>query len=113
MNNPFLAEVTRGQLVESRHRGSVSVVDADGGRGVFDRATWTGRVFPRSAVKALQALPLDRERHRRAIRAYRRGDRARLRLPYGRAGHVAVAEVHAGKGGAGCILPRMRHPLAV
>ena len=57
MDNPFLAEVTRGQLVESRHRGSVSVVDADGATvlsiGDVDR-----RVFPRSAVKALQALPL-------------------------------------------------------
>jgi L-asparaginase II len=57
MDNPFLVEVTRGQLVESRHRGSVSVVDADGAMvlsiGDVDR-----RVFPRSAVKALQALPL-------------------------------------------------------
>src|SRR5688572_14120384 len=57
MDNPFLVEVTRGRLVESRHRGSVSVVDADGGIvlsiGDVDR-----RVFPRSAVKALQALPL-------------------------------------------------------
>jgi L-asparaginase II len=57
MENPFLVEVTRGHLVESRHRGSVSVVDADGATvlslGEVDR-----RVFPRSAVKALQALPL-------------------------------------------------------
>ncbi|PVE25492.1 asparaginase [Microvirga sp. KLBC 81] len=57
MDNPYLVEVTRGQLVESRHRGSVSVVDADGATvlsiGDVDR-----RVFPRSAVKALQALPL-------------------------------------------------------
>lgn len=57
MDNPFLVEVTRGQLVESRHRGSVSVVDAEGATvlsiGDVDR-----RVFPRSAVKALQALPL-------------------------------------------------------
>ncbi|WP_445501886.1 asparaginase [Microvirga sp. G4-2] len=57
MDNPFLVEVIRGQLVESRHRGSVSVVDAEGATvlsiGDVDR-----RVFPRSAVKALQALPL-------------------------------------------------------
>ncbi|HEU6442775.1 MAG TPA: asparaginase [Microvirga sp.] len=57
MDNPFLVEVTRGPLVESRHRASVSVVDADGSTvlsiGDVDR-----RVFPRSAVKALQALPL-------------------------------------------------------
>ncbi|MBL0406140.1 asparaginase [Microvirga aerilata] len=57
MDNPFLVEVTRGNLVESRHRGSVSVVDAEGATvlsiGDVDR-----RVFPRSAVKALQAMPL-------------------------------------------------------
>lgn len=57
MANPFLVEVTRGHLVESRHRGSVAVVDAEGSvvlsLGDVDR-----RVFPRSAVKALQALPL-------------------------------------------------------
>jgi L-asparaginase II len=57
MDNPFLVEVTRGNLVESRHRGSVSVVDAEGATvlsiGDVDR-----RVFPRSAVKALQAIPL-------------------------------------------------------
>jgi L-asparaginase II len=57
MDNPFLVEVTRGTLVESRHRGSVSVVDAEGATvlsiGDVDR-----RVFPRSAVKALQAMPL-------------------------------------------------------
>lgn len=57
MENPVLAEVTRGALVESRHRGSAIVLDADGGvvlaMGEVDRP-----VFPRSAVKALQALPL-------------------------------------------------------
>jgi L-asparaginase II len=57
MDNPFLVEVTRGRLVESRHRGAISVVDAEGGTvlsiGDVDR-----RVFPRSAVKALQAMPL-------------------------------------------------------
>jgi L-asparaginase II len=55
--NPVLVEVTRGALVESRHRGAVCVMDADGGvvlsLGDIDRP-----IFPRSAVKALQALPL-------------------------------------------------------
>src|SRR5271169_4017761 len=57
MFNPILVEVTRGNLVESRHRGSVAVVDADGARvlALGDVAT---PVFPRSAVKALQALVL-------------------------------------------------------
>jgi len=30
MPNPVLVEVTRGALVESRHRGALAVVDADG-----------------------------------------------------------------------------------
>ncbi len=57
MDNPFLVEVTRGPLVESRHRGSVSVVDSEGA-AVLSIGDVDRRVFPRSAVKALQALPL-------------------------------------------------------
>lgn len=57
MDNPFLVEVTRGNLVESRHRGSIAVIDADGGT-VLSLGDVERRVFPRSAVKALQALPL-------------------------------------------------------
>jgi L-asparaginase II len=57
MSNPFLAEIIRGQSVESRHRGSVSVVEADGGT-VFSLGDVDRPVFPRSAIKALQALPL-------------------------------------------------------
>jgi L-asparaginase II len=57
MSNPVLAEITRGQSVESRHRGSISVVDAGGGV-VFSMGDVDRPVFPRSAVKALQALPL-------------------------------------------------------
>jgi L-asparaginase II len=55
--NPVLVEVTRGGRVESGHHGAVAVIDADGAvafaAGDIDLA-----VFPRSAVKALQALPL-------------------------------------------------------
>ena len=57
MKNPVLVEVMRGPLAESRHRGAISVVDADG-RGVLAIGDVTAPVFPRSAVKALQALPL-------------------------------------------------------
>ncbi|MCB8820127.1 asparaginase [Microvirga rosea] len=57
MDNPFLVEVSRGHIVESRHRGSVAVVDAEGGT-VLTLGDVERRVFPRSAVKALQALPL-------------------------------------------------------
>lgn len=55
--NPEIVEVLRGEIVESRHRGTIAVVDADGGLvlsiGDVERAT-----FPRSAVKVIQALPL-------------------------------------------------------
>jgi L-asparaginase II len=57
MSNPVLVEVTRGNLVESRHRGSVAVVDADGAP-VLALGDVEIPVFPRSAVKALQALVL-------------------------------------------------------
>ncbi len=55
--NPVLVEVLRGAVVESRHAGAIAVSDADGrlllGVGDVQRP-----VFPRSAVKALQAIPL-------------------------------------------------------
>lgn len=60
--NPVLVEVTRGRApghdhVESAHRGAAAVVDSSGrlvaAWGEIDRS-----VFPRSAVKPLQALPL-------------------------------------------------------
>lgn len=57
MKNPVLVEVLRGDVVESRHRGSVSVVDADGAV-VMELGDVDLPVFPRSAVKAIQALPL-------------------------------------------------------
>ncbi len=56
-SNPILAEALRGGIVESFHRGALAVVDADG--GVHTRIGDIERpVFPRSAVKVLQALPL-------------------------------------------------------
>jgi L-asparaginase II len=57
MENPVLVEVMRGPLVESRHRGAVAVSDAEG-QVVFALGDVAVPVFPRSAVKALQALPL-------------------------------------------------------
>ena len=55
--NPILVEVIRGPLVESRHRGAVAVSDADGNTALAIGDVTTP-IFPRSAVKALQALPL-------------------------------------------------------
>ncbi len=57
MENPVTVEVTRGQLVESRHRGLAVVVDGEG-KTVFAAGDIEAGVFPRSACKAMQALPL-------------------------------------------------------
>ena len=57
MSNPVLVEVHRGGLIESRHRGAVAIVDADGAK-VLAVGDVAKPVFPRSAVKPLQALPL-------------------------------------------------------
>jgi L-asparaginase II len=55
--NPVLVNALRGGIVESLHRGAIAIVDADGSlhtaTGDIERP-----VFPRSAVKVLQALPL-------------------------------------------------------
>lgn len=55
--NPVLVEALRGAAVESAHRGAVAIVDADG-RPVLALGEVRRAVFPRSAVKLLQALPL-------------------------------------------------------
>jgi L-asparaginase II len=57
MDNPVLVEALRGDRVESRHRGAVAVCDADG-RAIFTLGDSEAPVFPRSAIKAFQALPL-------------------------------------------------------
>ena len=56
-DNPVLVEVLRGGRVESRHRGALAVCDADGAL-VLALGDVAAPVFPRSAVKAFQALPL-------------------------------------------------------
>lgn len=55
--NPVLVSVSRGQIEESRHRGRVAVVGANG-RLIASWGDHTALVYPRSANKALQALPL-------------------------------------------------------
>jgi L-asparaginase II len=56
-SNPLLVEATRGGIVESFHRGALAIVDVSGtvhtALGDIERP-----IFPRSAVKVLQALPL-------------------------------------------------------
>jgi L-asparaginase II len=56
-DNPILVEVTRGPLVESVHRGSVAIADAEG-RIVFALGDIETLVYPRSSLKPVQALPL-------------------------------------------------------
>jgi L-asparaginase II len=55
--NPILAEAIRGNWVENRHRGAYVVVDSDGSiiasGGDIERP-----IFPRSAIKSMQALPI-------------------------------------------------------
>ncbi|MCB1527249.1 MAG: asparaginase [Hyphomicrobiaceae bacterium] len=57
MSNPVLIEVTRGPLVESFHKGALAVVTPDG-TAVATLGDVAHPVFPRSAIKALQCLPL-------------------------------------------------------
>ncbi len=57
MQNPVTVEVTRGNIVESRHRGMGIVVDGDG-KTLLSFGEANAAVFPRSACKAMQALPL-------------------------------------------------------
>ena len=55
--NPVLAETVRGNWVENRHRGAYVVVDADG-RIIASAGDFERPVFPRSAIKSMQALPI-------------------------------------------------------
>ena len=57
MANPVIAEVTRGGIVESRHRGAYAIVDQSG-RVVESEGDIDAPVFPRSAIKAFQCLPV-------------------------------------------------------
>ena len=55
--NPILAEVTRGAMVESRHRGAIAVIKVDG-QIVAAIGNTERLIYPRSAIKPLQALAL-------------------------------------------------------
>ena len=54
--NPVLVNRWRGNAIESRHRGSVAVVEATG-RVIAAMGDVQRAVFPRSAIKFLQAIP--------------------------------------------------------
>lgn len=55
--NPVLVEITRGSVVESRHRGAIAISDA-AGKLVAHWGDVASPVYPRSAFKSLQAMPL-------------------------------------------------------
>ncbi len=57
MDNPVVVEVTRGEMVESRHRGAFAVARSDG-RLTASAGDIDTPIYPRSAIKAFQALPL-------------------------------------------------------
>jgi L-asparaginase II len=57
MANPILVEVTRGETVESVHRGAIAIANAKG-EIVFSLGEIDAPVFPRSSLKMVQALPL-------------------------------------------------------
>jgi L-asparaginase II len=55
--HPVLVEITRGAMVESRHRGAVAVVDAAAGL-VLAAGDVERPIYARSGVKPIQALAL-------------------------------------------------------
>lgn len=97
-DDPILIEVTRGGLVESGHRGAVAVADSEGALllalGDVERP-----IFPRSAVKAMQALPLIESG---AADAYRLGEEelaVACASHSGEAVHVAAVRTLLAKAG--------------
>ncbi len=54
--NPVLVNLWRGNAIESRHRGSVAVVQSDG-QVLLSMGDVQHHIFPRSSIKFLQAIP--------------------------------------------------------
>jgi L-asparaginase II len=57
LTNPVLIELTRGERVESVHRGAIAIAHADGSLALALGDVETP-VYPRSSLKPVQALPL-------------------------------------------------------
>ncbi len=91
LSNPVLVEVTRGPLIESVHRGAIAVVGVSGAP-LLALGDIHSVVYPRSAIKLFQALPLIETG---AADAYRFGD-AQIALACGShvglPRHVAIAQ---------------------
>jgi len=56
-DSPLVVEVTRGAMVESRHRACYAVCDS-AGRVVLSGGDFERPIYGRSAIKPLQAIPL-------------------------------------------------------
>lgn len=100
LSDPILVEVLRGDSVECVHRGAAVVCDA-AGRTVFSLGDVDRAIYPRSAIKVLQALPLVESG---AADRYGFGD-AELALACsshsGEERHVATAAAMLAKAGLG------------
>ena len=55
--NPVVIDVTRGGMIESRHRGAVAVV-RDDGKLLASLGDVSQQIYPRSSIKPLQAIQL-------------------------------------------------------
>jgi len=55
--NPVLVELTRGETVESVHRGAVAIANPQG-ELILSLGDVEAEVYPRSALKPIQAIPL-------------------------------------------------------
>ena len=111
MANPIVVEVMRGPLVESRHRGAGAVVDADGAV-VFSFGDIERPVFPRSAVKAFQALPLVESGAADTLGLSEAEIALACASHSGETAHVAGAAAMLAKAGARRERARLRRPLA-
>ncbi len=57
MSNPILVEVSRGEVLESFHRGVVCIVDRDD-KVIYSQGDVKQVCYPRSALKFFQQIPL-------------------------------------------------------
>ena len=57
LSNPVLVNSWRGDVIENRHRGAIAICDVQG-RLLHQWGDVEAPVYPRSAIKLLQALPL-------------------------------------------------------
>ncbi|PCI89012.1 MAG: asparaginase [Hyphomicrobiales bacterium] len=87
--NPILVDVLRADHVESVHRGAVYVVD-DAGQELLSIGNVDKLVYPRSAIKIMQALPMAESG---AIEALRLNDKQLSLICSSHNGEVKHAEM--------------------